>query len=163
MSDNEMTEEQRLLAELEQDETEQQKRSRLFQRAEELGLQVGKKTKTENLEARIEEAEAKPNNDGKDPAPATETEGRQEADEKRIQTYIQSLERGGTKFPTPSPEPQPAGFTVRNDGKNVRRIGGVGVAPGQEYRLSDMQAGDKRLMAKVNRMLELGVLSRVTD
>ena len=52
---------------------------------------------------------------------------------------------------------------LKNVGRNPHRIGGTTVIPGDEYVLTDMNLADELLMGKVNRAIELGILTRGAD
>ena len=54
-------------------------------------------------------------------------------------------------------------FTVRNVSKNRRRIQCVELAVGESYTLTERDLADERLMAKVHRAIDLGVLVRVAN
>lgn len=60
-------------------------------------------------------------------------------------------------------EPETVENVISNPGKNVRRIGGIVLAPGGVYTLTERDLSDTRSMAKVEHMISLGVLHRGAD
>ncbi len=49
---------------------------------------------------------------------------------------------------------------ITNTSKNPRRVGGVTIAVGDSYTLTDQDLNDESLMAKIDHSVKLGVLSR---
>ena len=56
-----------------------------------------------------------------------------------------------------------APMTVTNASRNKLRVNHVELAPGESHTLSADDVGDERLLSKVNRALEIGVLTNGAD
>ena len=128
----------RLLEELE-GEGNKSPREKLEARAVELGVKFRGNTGDATIQKRIDKAEAEIAAANTDPDPVTDN-------------------------PDPEPkQPAPAAAsgqlpTITNVSKNHRRICRVDLAVGESYTLTAEDLEDERLIAKLTRAIELGVL-----
>lgn len=70
-------------------------------------------------------------------------------------------EQTESKEAKPAPKKPSDSLTLRNESRNPHSIAGKVVPPGGKHELTKTQQDDERLMAKIYRSLELGVLSEV--
>lgn len=88
-------------------------------------------------------------------APASEPETVEKQGEE-----VTEIVEGIAEQSAASSEPETVEKVISNPGKNVRRIGGIILAPGGVYTLTDRDLADTKSMAKVEHMIKLGVLHR---
>ena len=137
MTEHTDEETQRMLGEL----TE---REQLEARAKELGVKFRGNTGNDTIRERIAEAEAameQPAQEPPEPDAVLDTDA--------VVTETTAAERRDLA---------PGPLTVTNAGNNVRVINTIRLKPGESHSLSDDELGNERLMTKVRRAIEIGVL-----